>query len=125
MGSIRRAVVKCQSMPDETPEIVVAESLAAAPHSDDTVAEQFKWKVLERYSSVQEAWKAFDSVSETRGISRKDFKTILSSLLGMKITSAEKSKLRRQLDPTNTKIISKSAFNSFFGDFSKKRAHDK
>ena len=117
MGSIRRAVVKCQSMPVAAPEMVVAESLAAAPHSEESesVAEQFKRKVLERYSSVQEAWKAFNDLSDIDGISRKDFKSVLSSLLGMKITSAEKGKLRRQIDQTNTKVIREEDFSAFFG----------
>ena len=101
-------------MPVKAPGTVVAESPAAAPHSDESVGEQFKRKVLERYSSVQEAWKAFDNLSDIDGISRKDFKFVVSSLLGMKITSAEKAKLRRKIDQTNTKLISENDFNVFF-----------
>lgn len=34
----------------------------------------------------------------------------------MKMTSAEKGKLRRRLDPLNTKTIEETDFMSFFGD---------
>ena len=116
MGSIRRAVAKCQSMPVTAPDTVVAESPAAAPHTNESVEEQFKRRVLERYSSVEEAWKAFDNFGEATGkLTRSDFKGVVSSLLGMKITKSEQGKLRKELDKRNTKLISESDFKAFFG----------
>ena len=43
-------------------------------------------------------------------------KQIVSSLLGIKITSSEKGKLRKRLDPGNSKLITFSDFISFFGE---------
>ena len=104
-------MVKCQSVP-----VIAAESPVTASHADKSVEEEFKRRVLERYSSVEEAWKAFDSVSVTNGkLTRSDFKTIVASLLEMKITKSQQGKLRRQLDENNTKVISKEDFNAFFG----------
>ena len=56
------------------------------------LVDQFKRRVLAQYGSVASAWETFDGISDAPGISRADFKLVVSSLLKIKMTSAEKGK---------------------------------
>ena len=74
---------------------------------------RFKAQVLERYSSVEEGWKVFDSIGETPGkLTRRDWKAVLR-LLGIEASNKDTGKLRKQLDPSNSKLIAFDAFAEF------------
>ena len=122
-NSIRRSVAKCAAMPTpvaSTQEGAGSETAAInAPTTASSglpLVDQFKQRVLAQYGSVASAWETFDGISDAPGISRSDFKLVVSSLLKLKMTNAEKGKLRKKLDPLNTKTIREADFMSFFGD---------
>jgi hypothetical protein len=78
-------------------------------------ASLFRGKILEKYGSVQQAFAAFDAVGDVDGkITRSDFKTILSSLLNMKLAASSRGKLRKLIDKSNTKMIGFSDLLEFF-----------
>ena len=111
MEAINRSITKCHEQPAET----VAETVETKP-GDVNTDEQFRKRVIERYQSPAQAWEVFNGIGGTKDkLTRADFKQIVSSLLGMKITSSEKGKLRKRLDPGNSKLITFSGFISFFG----------
>lgn len=66
--------------------------------------EQFRSLVFEIYSSVEVAWGVFDGISEPRGqLSRTDFKAVLK-MLHLTISTKERGKLRKKMDPTNSEF---------------------
>jgi hypothetical protein len=48
-------------------------------------------------------------------LTRADFKVVVNRKLRMTLTGKQKGKLRKQLDPLNTKLIGLSGFEAFFG----------
>ena len=81
-------------------------AITAVAHSRDShtttsassLEQQFKQNVLQKYSTAQDAWQVFNSISDGEGISRTDFKTVLA-MLGMKeATTKEKGALRKKMD---------------------------
>ena len=75
---------------------------SADSHTITTAAssleQQFKQNVLQKYSTAQDAWQVFNSISGGEGISRTDFKTVLA-MLGIKGTATkEKGALRKKMD---------------------------
>ena len=63
-----------------------------------SLEQQFKQNVLQKYSTAQDAWQVFNSISDGEGISRTDFKTVLA-MLGMKgAATKEKGALRKKMD---------------------------
>ena len=112
MEAINRSITKCHEQPTKT----VTETAEIKLGSADT-EEQFKKRVIERYQSPAQAWDVFNGIGDTKdSLTRADFKQIVSSMLGMKITSSEKGRLRKRLDPGNSKLITFSDFISFFAE---------
>ena len=82
-------------------------AITTAAHSADShtittaassLEQQFKQNVLQKYSTAQDAWQVFNSISDGEGISRTDFKTVLA-MLGMKgAATKEKGALRKKMD---------------------------
>ena len=82
-------------------------AITAVAHSRDShttttaassLEQQFKQNVLQKYSTAQDAWQVFNSISDGEGISRRDFKTVLA-MLGMKgAATKEKGALRKKMD---------------------------
>ena len=79
MAAIKRAVAKCQIN-----ETLVVSAGGPGIHEKQTgltdLEGRFKTLVLSRYSSVQQAWSAFD-VSSKGSLSRSDFKRVISTTL--------------------------------------------
>ena len=81
---------------------ITAVAHSADSHTITTAAssleQQFKQNVLQKYSTAQDAWQVFNSISDGEGISRRDFKTVLA-MLGMKgAATKEKGALRKKMD---------------------------
>ena len=81
---------------------ITAVAHSADSHTITTAAssleQQFKQNVLQKYSTAQDAWQVFNSISDGEGISRTDFKTVLA-MLGMKgAATKEKGALRKKMD---------------------------
>jgi hypothetical protein len=75
--------------------------------------EQFRRLVIDIYSSAEVAWSAFDDISDPPGqISRTDFKAVLK-LLRLSISSKDRGKLRKKMDPTNSKFITFEDLQAF------------
>jgi hypothetical protein len=86
---------------------------SADVHAHATSDEIFRSGVLEKWGSAEDAWRVFNQVSEgSDGLSRSDFKAMLA-MLRIKLPKEETKKLRRQMDPENSKIVNKPHFIRF------------
>ena len=78
-----------------------------------SLAQQFRDLTLNKYSSIEKAWKMFDSLSDQPGqLSRADFKACLK-MIGLTMTSKEKGQLRKMMDPSGSKLIRLHDFKAF------------
>ena len=87
-------------------ESYATKAITTVAHSEDShttttaassLEQQFKQNVLQKYSTAQDAWQVFNSISDGEGISRTDFKTVLA-MLGIKgAATKEKRALRKKM----------------------------
>jgi hypothetical protein len=81
-------------------------------HGDPSDQAHFVTVLLSRYSSVEEAWSAFD-IKRKGYLSRSDFKRVIHKTLGLRWSDGDRRKLRGKLDPQNTNHIVFEAFAKF------------
>jgi hypothetical protein len=86
---------------------------SADVHAHATSGGIFRSGVLGKYGSAENAWRVLSQVSEgSDGLSRSDFKAMLA-MLKIKLPKEETKKLRRQMDPENSKMVKKPDFIRF------------
>jgi hypothetical protein len=78
-----------------------------------TTTSRFRQAVRGMYPSSKAAWEAFGKVEDiSNGLSRSGFKLVLS-LLNLSVSKSEQKKIRRTLDPQNTKKVQYETFVLF------------
>jgi hypothetical protein len=120
ISAIRRAVEHCKANDTSGAGSGIHDKAASFVETD--FEERFKSLILSRYSSVHEAWNAFN-VSGKGSLSRSDFKRVVSKTLGLQsVADADRKELRSKLDPLQTKRVTYDALLAFMSDNQQKGA---
>jgi hypothetical protein len=110
--AIRRAVLT-HKKPKQVASPAAVHASADPSKVHATSDESFRLTVLEKYGSAEDAWRVFSTANKgSDGISRSDFKAMLT-MLQLKLPKEETKKLRRQMDPENSKMVNKTNFLNF------------
>ena len=116
-AAIKKAVGECPPLPEQPSQSAGAKTATPDTHADAappasgkvadakkseqnfTAEDMFRSACLQKFRSASSAWAAFDAVGSVGGkLTRTDFQTVCSRLLGLKLDKKQRAVLRKQMD---------------------------